>query len=101
MTITLPTSTDLITGTWVIEPAHSEVGFTVRHLGLSKVRGRFNSFSGTLTITEERLASSVVATIDLASVDTNNTDRDSHGYSNCYANAHCGAIIFYAQRLND
>ncbi len=87
MTITLPTSTDLITGTWVIEPAHSEVGFTVRHLGLSKVRGRFNSFSGTLTITEERLASSVVATIDLASVDTNNTDRDSHLRSADFFNA--------------
>ncbi len=78
MTITANAPTELTTGTWVIEPAHSEVGFTVRHLGLSKVRGRFNNFSGTLTITDERLASSVEATIDLASVDTNSPDRDGH-----------------------
>lgn len=40
----------LTTGTWMIEPMHSELGFTVRHLGLSRVRGRFNSFSATGTI---------------------------------------------------
>lgn len=78
MTITTPTSTEITPGTWNIEPAHSEVGFTVRHLGLSKIRGRFNSFSGTLNITDDRLASSVEATIDLASVDTNNEQRDGH-----------------------
>jgi polyisoprenoid-binding protein YceI len=65
-------------GTWNIDPAHSEVGFTVRHLGLSKVRGRFNSFAGTVTIADDQLASSVEATIDLASVDTNNAQRDGH-----------------------
>ena len=78
MSVTAPAATDLTTGTWVIEPAHSEVGFTVRHLGLSKVRGRFNSFSGTVSIVDDRFASSVVATIALASVDTNNADRDGH-----------------------
>ena len=77
MTITT-TPNDLTTGTWNIEPAHSEVGFTVRHLGLSKVRGRFNSFNGTVTISDDRFASSVEATIDLASVDTNNEQRDGH-----------------------
>ena len=72
------TTPTLAPGTWAIEPAHSEVGFTVRHLGLSKVRGRFNSFAGTVTIGEDRAASSVEASIDLASVDTNNADRDGH-----------------------
>ncbi|KAG1648668.1 UPF0312 protein [Nymphon striatum] len=71
-------ATALTAGTWNIEPSHSEVGFTVRHLGLSKVRGRFNSFSGTLTIGEDAAASSVTASIDLASVDTNNEARDGH-----------------------
>lgn len=76
MTIT-PTR-DLTTGTWAIEPAHSEVGFSVRHLGLSKVRGRFNSFDGVATIAENLADTQVTATIDLSSVDTNNADRDAH-----------------------
>ena len=64
--MTITATTDVTTGTWNIEPAHSEVGFTVRHLGLSKVRGRFNSFSGTIEVADDRLVSSVEATIDLA-----------------------------------
>lgn len=68
----------LTTGIWSIDTAHSEVGFTVRHLGLSKVRGRFNVFSGTVTIADDPLASSVTASIDLSSVDTNNEMRDGH-----------------------
>ena len=71
-------ATALTPGTWNIEPSHSEVGFTVRHLGLSKVRGRFNTFSGTVTIGEDATTSSVTATIELASVDTNNEMRDGH-----------------------
>lgn len=71
-------TTALIPGTWVVEPAHSDVAFSVRHLGLSKVRGRFNSFSGTITIGDDAQTSAVEATVDLASVDTNNADRDAH-----------------------
>ncbi|MDH3705483.1 MAG: YceI family protein [Acidimicrobiia bacterium] len=69
---------DLTPGTWTIELQHSSVGFTVRHLGLSKVRGQFNRFSGQLEIGDDQLTSSVEATIDLASIDTNNPDRDGH-----------------------
>jgi len=68
----------LTAGTWNIEPAHSSVGFTVRHLGLSKVRGQFNSFTGAVTIAEDQTASSVTATVELSSIDTNNADRDGH-----------------------
>lgn len=68
----------LTAGTWQIDPAHSEVGFTVRHLGMSRVRGRFTSFSGSAQIAAEPTQSSVSATIELASVDTNNADRDAH-----------------------
>ena len=74
-----PTSnTELAIGEYNIDPTHSEIGFGVRHLGLSKVRGRFNTFSGTANITADQLASSVAVTVDLASVDTNNADRDNH-----------------------
>lgn len=66
------------TGTWEIDPSHSQVGFSVRHLGLSKVRGRFSRFTGTVHIAEEPTASSVEATIDLASIDTNDEGRDTH-----------------------
>ncbi|MGI9603488.1 MAG: YceI family protein [Acidimicrobiales bacterium] len=68
----------LTTGTWTIEPSHSSVAFTVRHLGLSKVRGQFNRFTGEIEIGVDQLASSVNATIDLSSIDTNNNDRDGH-----------------------
>ena len=68
----------LTAGTWAIEPAHSEVGFTVRHLGLSKVRGRFNRFSGEVVIAEDLTTASVSAQIDLSSVDTNNARSEEH-----------------------
>ncbi len=79
--------TGLTAGTWQIDPGHSEVGFTVRHLGLSKVRGRFNTFSGTVTIADDQLASNVSAVIDLSSVDTNNETRDGHLQSADFFNA--------------
>ncbi|MFI7277815.1 YceI family protein [Streptomyces sp. NPDC049879] len=66
------------TGTWTIDPVHSEVSFTVRHLGIAKVRGRFDTFEGTLTTTEAPEASSVTATIDTSSVSTGNAQRDEH-----------------------
>jgi polyisoprenoid-binding protein YceI len=66
------------TGTWVIDPVHSEVSFTVRHLMLSKVRGRFTRFEGTLITAGNPLDSEVEATVDLASIDTGNADRDAH-----------------------
>jgi len=67
----------LVPGTYQIDPSHSEVGFTVRHL-VGKVRGQFRSFEGTLEIAAEPLDSSTTAVIDLNSVDTRNTDRDNH-----------------------
>jgi len=67
-----------VVGTWTIDPVHSEVGFSVRHMMVSKVRGKFTSFSGTLTTAEDPTQSSVTATIDLASINTGNEDRDNH-----------------------
>ena len=65
-------------GTWQADPAHSEIAFSVRHLMLSKVRGRFTSYDVTLVTGEDPLASSVSATIDLGSIDSGNQPRDEH-----------------------
>ncbi|MEU6642877.1 YceI family protein [Saccharomonospora sp. NPDC046836] len=67
-----------IAGTWTIDPVHSDVTFTVRHLGVSKVRGRFGEFGGEIVTGAEITGSSVTATIQAASVDTNNEQRDGH-----------------------
>jgi polyisoprenoid-binding protein YceI len=64
-------------GTWAIDPVHSEVGFSVRHMMVGKVRGRFTSFGGEIVATGDGGAS-VNATIDVSSVDTQNTQRDEH-----------------------
>jgi polyisoprenoid-binding protein YceI len=69
---------DLVAGTWAIDPSHSSVGFTARHLMISKVRGSFPVFSGTLTIGSDPLQSSVQATIDVSSVSTGDEGRDGH-----------------------
>ena len=76
--MTATTTPTLTTGTWTIDTSHSEIGFSVRHLGLSKVRGRFNSFAGTARVADDLASSSVEATIELASVDTNDDQRDGH-----------------------
>ena len=65
-------------GTWVLDPTHSEVSFTVRHLAISKVRGVFTRFEATITTPENPLEASVVASADVASIDTKNADRDAH-----------------------
>lgn len=73
-TATLP---GVPSGTWQIDPAHSVVGFAVRHL-MSKVRGRFNDFDGQITVADNRLRSAAQVRIALASVDTGNDMRDNH-----------------------
>jgi polyisoprenoid-binding protein YceI len=67
-----------VAGTWTIDPVHSDASFTVRHMMVSKVRGHFGSFSGTIVTAENPLESSASASIDLASIDTNNAQRDEH-----------------------
>lgn len=65
-------------GTWKADPAHSEIAFSVRHLVISKVRGRFTGFDVTIVTSEDPVGSSATATIELASVDTGNETRDDH-----------------------
>ena len=77
-TSTAPTSVQIPAGTWTIDPSHSEVGFSVRHLMVSKVKGNFETFSGTIVIGEDPLASSVTAEVDLNSINTRDAQRDGH-----------------------
>jgi polyisoprenoid-binding protein YceI len=67
-----------IAGTWKIDPVHSDVSFSVRHLMVSKVRGRFGRFEGEIVTGEDPLTSQVLATIEVGSIDTANGDRDTH-----------------------
>ena len=67
-----------VAGTWTIDPVHSEVGFTARHMMVSKVRGRFRAFSGQIVTGTRPIDSSVTAEIDLSSIDTGNEQRDAH-----------------------
>jgi polyisoprenoid-binding protein YceI len=67
-----------LVGTWKADPVHSEVAFSVRHLMISKTRGRFTGYDVTIVTTEDLLGSSVTATIDLASIDTGHEMRDNH-----------------------
>ncbi|MDP8954037.1 MAG: YceI family protein, partial [Actinomycetota bacterium] len=81
MTTTTTPSTaipGLVPGTWTVDPLHSQVSFTVRHMMVSKVRGTFRNFDAELVIADDPLRSSVDATIDVASFDTGNADRDAH-----------------------
>lgn len=65
-------------GVYEIDTSHSVVEFQVRHLGLAKVRGRFNDFSGTIEITDDPLQSRVDVVIEAASIDTRDENRDNH-----------------------
>ena len=69
---------DLTPGVWNVDTAHSSIGFIARHLMVSKVRGRFATFTGTLTIADDPLASSVSATADITSITTGDETRDGH-----------------------
>jgi polyisoprenoid-binding protein YceI len=67
-----------VAGTWDIDPAHSGVSFTVRHMMVSKVRGHFERFSGQIVTGDDPLGSTVEAVVDATSFNTNNVDRDNH-----------------------
>jgi len=72
------TELPLATGRWTIDPLHSRVGFSIRHLGVAKVRGHFTDVDATLEIGPTLDDSKVTATVALASIDTGQPDRDAH-----------------------
>jgi polyisoprenoid-binding protein YceI len=71
-------SLPLSPGRWAVDPNHSSIEFSIRHLGVSKVRGRFTRFDAEVVIGETLETTSVAASVDVASLDTANADRDAH-----------------------
>ena len=67
-----------IAGTWVIDPSHSRLGFETRHAVITKVRGHFADFEGTVVIGDDTAASTVNISAKLDSIDTGSADRDGH-----------------------
>ena len=65
-------------GTYALDPAHTTIGFVARHAMITKVRGNFNEFDGTLTVGENIADSAATATVKTASIDTKSADRDAH-----------------------
>ncbi|HSF97407.1 MAG TPA: YceI family protein, partial [Ornithinibacter sp.] len=78
MSIATSTLNGLTTGTWAIDPTHSEVGFVARHLMVTKVRGAFADVAGTVEVADELADSVATVTIQTASVATGTADRDAH-----------------------
>jgi polyisoprenoid-binding protein YceI len=74
MTVDVQNTLGLQAGTWTIDPSHSEIGFTARHL-MSKVRGLFEKFEGEVVTGDQP---SATATIDLNSINTRDENRDAH-----------------------
>jgi polyisoprenoid-binding protein YceI len=68
----------LAPGRWAVDTNHSSIGFSIRHLGVSKVRGRFTRFDAEVIIGETLDMTTVNATVDVASIDTANAERDAH-----------------------
>jgi polyisoprenoid-binding protein YceI len=81
-TVTLPKP-----GTYVVDPAHAEIGFVARHLVGTKVRGRFTEFSGTFTVAENPEESTLEAEAKTASIHTNQSMRDDHLRTNDFLDA--------------
>ena len=73
----MTTATAITTGTWALDPTHTEIGFTVRHI-MSKVRGKFETFEGTLVTADDVTNSRVDVSVDLNSINTGTVDRDNH-----------------------
>ena len=78
MSATVTTTTTPLTGTWTVDPSHSNVEFSVKHLGIATVKGAFRSFAGTLVIGEDLASATASGTVQVASVDTNEPQRDDH-----------------------
>jgi polyisoprenoid-binding protein YceI len=78
MTTTAVEIPGYLAGSWQVDPIHSEVSFVIRHMMVSKARGRFDTFEGSIVTAADPLDSSATASIDLTSINTGNTQRDDH-----------------------
>lgn len=78
MTTVTIEDTKLPTGIWAIDKAHSEIGFSVRHAGISKVKGKFTEFDASIHAKEDLSDFTVAAVVETASFDSGSPDRDAH-----------------------
>jgi polyisoprenoid-binding protein YceI len=77
-TATVAPALPLAPGPWTLDAGHSSVVFSIRHLGLSRVRGRFDDFDATLRVGPSLDEVQIDATVKMSSIDTNQPDRDAH-----------------------
>jgi polyisoprenoid-binding protein YceI len=78
MSTATATTTLIPTGTWAADPAHSKAGFAVKHMGIATVRGEFTKFEGALEVGDDLSTAKAYGTVKVASVDTNEPQRDEH-----------------------
>ena len=93
---TIPTGLAAATGTWAIDTAHTNIGFNARHAMVAKVRGSFGDFAGSFTIAEDPTASTAQLTIQAASIETKNADRDAHLKSADFLDVENHATVTFA-----
>jgi len=86
-------TTQIPTGTWTVDAGHSTVGFAVKHMGIATVRGKFEQFEGALEATESGLVAR--GTVQAASVNTNEEQRDAHLRSADFFNADANPVISF------
>jgi polyisoprenoid-binding protein YceI len=72
------TATLVPTGTYTVDPSHSRVEFSVKHLGIANVKGSFGTFEGTLVVDGDISTAKASGSVDVATVDTNESARDEH-----------------------
>lgn len=82
-------------GRWTVDPSHSTVSFSVKHLMISKVRGSFSGFSGEAETSENPLDTQITATVDVASIDTKDAGRDTHLLSSDFFDAETYPKMIY------
>jgi polyisoprenoid-binding protein YceI len=78
MNSTASAPTLIPTGTWAVDPSHSTVGFSVKHLGIATVRGRFEEFEGSLEIGEDLSTARAFGSAQVNSINTDEPGRDEH-----------------------
>jgi polyisoprenoid-binding protein YceI len=88
------------TGTWIVDPHHSTVGFAVRHMGIATVRGQFSEFDGRFEFGDDLASFSAGGTVKVASIDTRQPDRDAHLRSADFFDAQAYPdIVFESYRI--